>query len=70
MLKVQAAHSSQAALLNWVSTSYPSSTVNSPTFTTDRGYAGDGVSSYVASGYVPKALTQTGYLRITLLGAF
>ena len=55
MLKVQAAHSSQAALLNWVSTSYPSSTVNSPTFTTDRGYAGDGVSSYVASGYVPSA---------------
>jgi hypothetical protein len=42
-----AAHDAQAARLNWVSSSYDASAVNSPTFTTDRGYTGDGATSYL-----------------------
>lgn len=47
-----AAATSQAALLGWKR--YKNlSAVNSPTFTADRGYAGDGASSYLNTGYVP-----------------
>ena len=47
-----ASHEASTGLLNLVSTSYPLSTVNGPTFTVDRGYQGDGSSSYLTvSGY-------------------
>lgn len=48
-----AAADSQAALLNWVSASYTPSLVNAPTFTADRGYAGNGTSSYLNTTYKP-----------------
>ncbi len=37
-------------------------TVNSPTFTADRGYAGDGATSYVSTGFAPfsNAVAMTG----------
>lgn len=46
MFYVFAAHDSQAAQLNWAygATITP---VNSPTFTTDRGFQGNGTSSYL-----------------------
>lgn len=53
VLYIHAAHDAQAARLNWKSTSFNSTAVNSPTFTTDRGYAGDGATSYLDSGYNP-----------------
>lgn len=48
VLYVFAAHASQAALLNWKSPAgSPALLVNSPTFTTDRGFSGDGASAYI-----------------------
>ncbi|MBZ9674559.1 hypothetical protein [Mesorhizobium sp. ES1-1] len=46
-LYVMAAADSQSAGLNWKSSSYTLSPVNSPTFTTDRGYRSDGVTAYL-----------------------
>jgi len=40
-----AAHASQAALLNWKSTSHTATT--SATFTADRGFLGDGATTYI-----------------------
>jgi hypothetical protein len=51
VLYLFAGHDSQAALLNWKQNLYNGSAVNSPTFTTDRGYAGDGVSAYINSNF-------------------
>lgn len=51
-LYVHAAADSQAAKINWKSPGTLTATeVNSPTFTTDRGFTGNGSSSYVESGY-------------------
>lgn len=51
---MMAAHHSQAALLGWKR--YRDLTaVNAPTFEADRGYAGDGATSYLDTGYVPSA---------------
>lgn len=52
-LWVMAAHDSQAAGLNWINSSHTLSPVNSPTFTVDRGYAGDGATSYMDTNYNP-----------------
>lgn len=50
---VPAAHDSQAGLLNWISTSFNGTAVNSPTFTADRGFTGDGISMYINSNWIP-----------------
>lgn len=52
-----AGHTSQATSLNWVSSSYNLSAVNSPTFTTDRGYTGDGGAAYLDTGFNPASST-------------
>ncbi len=49
-LYVLAAANSNAALLNWVSTSFNLTATNSPTFTADRGYTFDGSTNYLATG--------------------
>lgn len=47
-----AAHDSQAALLGWKR--YKDLTaVNAPTFETDRGYTGNGTTSYLSTNFVP-----------------
>jgi hypothetical protein len=49
-----ASHEGATGLLNIKSSSWPLATVNSPSFTTDRGYAGDGITaSLTVSGYNP-----------------
>jgi len=50
-LYLLAAHDAQAARLNWVGSSFTLAAVNSPGFTVDRGYAGDGATSYLDSGF-------------------
>jgi hypothetical protein len=51
-LWVMAAHDAQAAGLGWKR--YKNLTaVSSPTFTADRGYAGNGTTSYLNTGFVP-----------------
>ncbi len=52
-LYVTAAAASQPARLNWISPNYDLTAVNTPTFTVDRGYTGDGASSYLTSSYAP-----------------
>ena len=51
VLYILAAHDAQAARLNWKADAYNLTAVNSPTFTTDRGYAGDGSTSYLDTGW-------------------
>jgi hypothetical protein len=54
VLWVLAAHDAQAARLNWKTpASFALTAVNSPTFTTDRGYAGNGTTSYLDTGWDP-----------------
>lgn len=48
-----AAHDAQAARLNWVQDAFNLTAVNAPTFTADRGYAGDGSTSYLDTGFSP-----------------
>lgn len=61
-----AAHDSQAAGLNWVNpATFALSPVNSPTFEVDRGYTGDGSSSYLNTGWTP----STDGVRYTLNNA-
>jgi len=48
-----AAHDAQAARLNLIGDIYNLSAVASPTFTVDRGYQGDGSSSYLETGFNP-----------------
>jgi len=51
-LWVFAGHTEQASLLNWKSDSFNMVKVNSPTFTIDRGFTGDGVSGYLNPSWV------------------
>ncbi|WP_312619986.1 hypothetical protein [Agrobacterium pusense] len=51
ILYLTAAHDSQAARLNLLNGSSTLAPMNSPAFTVDRGYTGDGSSSYLDTGY-------------------
>lgn len=62
-LYVMAAADAQAARLNWVGDTYNLSTVNSPTFTADRGYAGNGSSAYLETGFNPFSAVGAKYTR-------
>lgn len=52
-LYVMAAADAQAAQRNWISDTFNLTPVSSPTFTADRGYAGNGSSSYLTTGFDP-----------------
>jgi hypothetical protein len=53
-LWVMAAHDAQAASINWMDPSGTKLTAyNSPTFTADEGYKGNGSSSYLLTGHAP-----------------
>ena len=47
---VMAAHTSQAARLNWVADRYNLTAVAGPIFTPNRGYQGDGAAAYLDTG--------------------
>jgi len=54
VLWMLAAHDAQAGRLNWKApASFALTAVNSPTFTADRGYQGDGSTSYLNTGWNP-----------------
>jgi hypothetical protein len=57
-LYVFAAHTSQAALLNWRRDAANMTAVNSPTFTEDLGFTGDGVSSSLTNTSAATVNTQ------------
>jgi hypothetical protein len=51
---VLAAHDEQFGRLNWITPgTYTATVVNSVTFTADRGFAGDGVSGHLDTGFAP-----------------
>lgn len=52
-LSLFASHDAQSARLNAKNPAAAFTAVNSPTFTTDRGYSGNGSSSYLNSGWDP-----------------
>lgn len=53
-LQVYAASDSQAALINWVNPgTFNGAVVNSPVFTADRDFTGNGSTSYVDSNFNP-----------------
>lgn len=55
MLHVLAAHDEQAARRNWVADAYNLAAVNAPGFAADRGFTGDGTTSYLDTGFQPGA---------------
>jgi hypothetical protein len=69
-LHVLAAHDAQAARQNWVADAYNLTAVAAPTFTTDRGYQGDGSSSYLDTGFnpttavTPQFVQNSGHLSV------
>jgi hypothetical protein len=48
-----AAHTAQAARLNWVADAYNLTPVNTPAFEVDRGYTGNGLNAYLDTGFNP-----------------
>lgn len=61
-LYLLAAADAQAAQRNWIADQFNLTPVNAPTFTADRGYAGNGTSSYLDTGFNP-ASGSPKYLR-------
>lgn len=59
---VFASHDSQASLLNWVAVNNCVA-VNSPTFTTDRGYTGDGTTSYLNTQINPTTYPSPKFVQ-------
>lgn len=55
MLQLYASHDAQAGRVDARAPSRVAVAANSPTFTTDRGYAGDGTTSYVDTGWTPSS---------------
>lgn len=52
-LYLTAAADSQAATCNWVANAYNLTASGAPVFTADRGYAGNGTTAYLDSGFNP-----------------
>jgi len=58
-----AAADAQSSLLNWVSTSYNLTAVNSPAFVADRGYTGDGATSYLETSFNPTTASSPKFVQ-------
>lgn len=50
---VMAAHDAQAARQNWIADLFNLTAVSSPSFTADRGFTGNGTTSYLSTSYDP-----------------
>jgi hypothetical protein len=60
-LYILATNNTTTAALNLCGTSYSLIAVNSPTFTADTGYAGNGTSSFLNTQFVPQSATTPNY---------
>lgn len=60
---IMAAFDAQSARQNWIADQYNLIPVASPTFTVDRGYQGDGVSSYLQTGLNPNTAPSPKFTR-------
>ena len=62
-LWVHAAHGPEAARINWLWDRYNCVPVNNPAFEVDRGYMGDGSSSYLDTSFNPATATSPKFTR-------
>ncbi|TPL98327.1 SGNH/GDSL hydrolase family protein [Mesorhizobium sp. B2-3-10] len=69
-LYVMAAPNAQAANLNWISPNFTLTPVNSPVFTANQGYYGDGASSYLKTGFNPAVGTNNYTLNSASFGVW
>ncbi|RWL19735.1 MAG: hypothetical protein EOR57_14170 [Mesorhizobium sp.] len=69
-LWIMAAADSQAARQNWKVDLYNLTAVSSPTFTTDRGFAGDGSASHLTTGFTPSTAGGQFALNSSHLGVW
>lgn len=60
-LWVHAAHGAEAGRLNWLGDIYNCIPVNNPAFTVDRGYLGNGSSSYLDTQFNPSTAVGANY---------
>lgn len=60
-LWVHAAHDAQAGRLNWIADIYNCVPVMAPVFTVDRGYMGDGSSSYLDTKFNPATAVNPNF---------
>jgi hypothetical protein len=58
-----AAADSQAARRNWIADQYNLTAVSGPTFTVDRGYAGDAAASHLDTGFNPTTAVGAQYTQ-------
>ena len=58
-----AAADAQSSLLNWVSTSYNLTAINSPALEVDRGYTGDGSTSYLDTNFNPTTAVGAKFVQ-------
>ncbi len=57
-LYLMAVGGSQSARQNWIANNYNLSAISSPTFTVDRGFTGNGSTSYLDTGADRVALSE------------
>jgi hypothetical protein len=57
-LYVTAQFDAQAAQRNWIADQYNLTPANAPTFTADRGYAGNGTSAHLTTGALRNAMSK------------
>jgi len=63
-LYLLAANDSASALINWKSPgTFNASEVSSPTFTADRGFTGNGTSSYLDTNFKPSTATSPQFVQ-------
>ncbi|MDB5777596.1 MAG: hypothetical protein JWP38_3729 [Herbaspirillum sp.] len=62
-LYVMAAHTAQAAQLNWKSTSFNLTPMLSPVFGADVGYKGDGLASWLDTGMNPSTAVGANFVQ-------
>jgi hypothetical protein len=71
VLYMMAAADAQAARLEWKGNASDNlAAINSPTFTANSGYTGDGATSYLATGYSPLAASLGASLNSAHIGIF
>lgn len=62
-LYLMAAADAQAARQNWIADQYNLTPISAPTFAADRGYTGDGVASYLDTGFIPISAVSPKFVQ-------
>lgn len=60
-LYVMAQYDAQAARRNWIADQYNLTSVSGPSFAADRGYTGDGTTSYLSTSFNPSTAVSPKY---------